>query len=122
MSGPQSGGWMSCQEDNLGSNESLDSVSSSIKQARAHSLHRHGHGQEHDRLHQHDHERLHRNKANGDNETEYYGIPFMLQKNKLNGQEPPKIMTNNVYSSLPSYSSNSASGQNNKNGNRMFRK
>ena len=112
---------MSCQEDNLGSNESLDSVSSSIKQARAHSLHRHGHDQ--DRLHHgQEQDRFQRNKANGDNETEYYGIPFMLQKNKLNGQEPPKIMTNNVYSSLPSYSSNSASGQNNKNGNRMFRK
>ena len=34
------GGWVSCAEENLGSNESLDSVSSSIKQARAHSLNR----------------------------------------------------------------------------------
>ena len=34
------GGWASCAEENLGSNESLDSVSSSIKQARAHSLNR----------------------------------------------------------------------------------
>ena len=34
------GGWASCAEETLGSNESLDSVSSSIKQARAHSLNR----------------------------------------------------------------------------------
>ena len=39
--GHYGGGWASCQEEAaLGSNESLDSVSSSIKQARAHSLNR----------------------------------------------------------------------------------
>ena len=32
--------YCSCAEETRGSNESLDSVSSSIKQARAHSLHR----------------------------------------------------------------------------------
>ena len=100
--GPQSGGWMSCQEDNLGSNESLDSVSSSIKQARAHSLHRQRNG--------------------GDsNETEYYGIPFMLQKNKLNGQDNTKVLTHSsAYSSLPSYTSNHPSSSSNTGKNRMF--
>ena len=68
--------YSSCQEE-MGSNESLDSVSSSIKQARAHSL----------------------NRTKAENETEYYGVPFMLQRNKMNETKNQL----NTYSSLPSY-------------------
>ena len=69
--------YSSCQEE-MGSNESLDSVSSSIKQARAHSL----------------------NRTKQDNETEYYGVPFMLQRNRINEN---KNLVNNcqTYASLP---------------------
>ena len=89
-------GWSSCQEDNLGSNESLDSVSSSIKQARAHSLNRH--------------------KPVGD-DNDYYGIPYMLQKSK--DPTPPKMTHQSAYSSLPSYATGNNTSSPNKAG-RMF--
>ena len=76
--------YSSCQEE-MGSNESLDSVSSSIKQARAHSL----------------------NRSKADNETEYYGVPFMLQRNKMNDNKNQI----NTYSSLPSYANGQAGNQ-----------
>ena len=69
--------YSSCQED-MGSNESLDSVSSSIKQARAHSL----------------------NRSKQENETEYYGVPFMLQRNRIN-ENKNLVNTCPTYSSLP---------------------
>ena len=94
------GGWTSCQEDNMGSNESLDSVSSSIKQARAHSLNRHkvsglnnGHRDS--------------NGTADENDT-YYGVPYMLQNKK----DPNKSLPHSTaYSSLPSYAANNQLGQ-----------
>ena len=77
--------YSSCQEE-MGSTESLDSVSSSIKQARAHSL----------------------NRTKPDNETEYYGVPFMLQRNKMNDNTSPHL---NTYSSLPSYANSQGGSQ-----------
>ena len=90
------GGWASCAEENLGSNESLDSVSSSIKQARAHSLNR---PKVRLRLFQIENFGLFITMTNVQGElqeTEYYGVPHMLQR----GQEERARLT---HSSLPSY-------------------
>jgi len=108
-------GWSSAHEENLGSNESLNSVSSSIKHARANSLNAYQNIQG-----------FSEGSRNQPEETEYYGIPFQLQtnavNNKVNSQPtspthqnpsycPLKRMssgqTPNNYSSLPSYSNSS---------------
>ena len=114
------GGWSSTNEENLGSNESLNSVSSSIKQARANSASTYQNIQSFP---------LGSQSNKMQEETEYYGIPFMLQKNASNNriisqptspthQEPPHCQAYSLnrissgqtplnYSSLPSYSSSS---------------
>jgi len=117
-------GWSSAHEENLGSNESLNSVSSSIKQARANSSNTYQNiqgfpqGPKNMKLQE---------------ETEYYGIPFLLQKNGSNNriisqptspthQDPAHCQAYSLnrmssgqppinYSSLPSYSSSSKQKQ-----------
>ena len=98
------GGWSSAQEENLGSTDSLNSISSSIKQARANSL------------------VSYQSTLNTPHmlqeETEYYGVPFLLQKPLSSGlpSSQPTSPTHPAghrhsagqpslnYSSLPSYS------------------
>eukprot|EP00090_Calanus_glacialis_P010676 TRINITY_DN19122_c0_g1_i1.p1 TRINITY_DN19122_c0_g1~~TRINITY_DN19122_c0_g1_i1.p1 ORF type:complete len:1943 (-),score=331.98 TRINITY_DN19122_c0_g1_i1:185-6013(-) len=117
-------GWSSAHEENLGSNESLNSVSSSIKQARANSSSTYQHiqgfspGTKNNKIQE---------------ETEYYGIPFLLKKNAANNriisqptspthQDPAHCQAYSLnrmssgqtpinYSSLPSYSSSSKQKQ-----------
>ena len=94
------GGWASAQEEHMGSSESLNSISSSIKQARANSLANYPTGFPTPPARQ--------------EETEYYGIPFMLQRPSGLPSSQPTSPTHPPghrhsagqpsYSSLPSYS------------------
>ena len=101
-------GWGSATEEHMGSSESINSISSSIKQARANSLANYPQGYPSHGVRQ--------------EETEYYGIPFLLQRPQGLPSSQPTSPTHPPghrhssgqpsYSSLPaSYSANGKTRQ-----------